>query len=731
VIPVRLIIEDFFCHGRSEIDFTQFNSALIVGKLLGNDSYSNGVGKSTIFKAIEYVLFNQSDSNLDKIIRDDAYSCKVILYFNSDNNFYRLSRSRNKKGISDLSLHIRTTNFALDENIFVDTVDKDSVVWRNISGRRTADTELDLQKLIKINYKIFRNTSHFVQNDMAGLATLTPERRKSLLKDVFQLLVYSKLEKIAKDECALLVKENQKIDVMLESLQNLESIINNNDKELIINKNLLDSKNREFDLANSDLSLINEDILSLDKHINSIESKSQLIQDKKISLVKELSKIEKDIQNISIKKNGILSEEDSIMKIICEARESIDKLSDNSDKLKEFEQKLSLIKEQILLQQVNIKNYLSEIEELKIPLPKDSICKYCRQPLSDEYRISCQKEINNKIIYLETLIKEAKSLSLDLTRQQNYIYNSIIQIEKDKKQISLLNETIISNEKLLETKKTLYEEYNNIFLKYQKDLDNKKVELSDIEQQLLLLNSSELFNLKNKLSDLNSKKNEILAKIASLNKEITHISNNIAVLSHTLDQKKADLIKRDNLIKSKKELCNKIENYNLVIEAFSSTGIPNLIVHNVLDDLQNECNDLLSKIRPGLQLSFIIEKERDNGTQDDTLDIKYYLNNRERDFDQLSGAQKISVSFALKLGLSFLLQKMFDVEIKLLLLDEIDQSLDKIGVDAFADIVNIFKKDFKILVITHNDRLKDKFSHAIIVNQDSSGVSYATVSPSW
>jgi DNA repair exonuclease SbcCD ATPase subunit len=92
---------------------------------------------------------------------------------------------------------------------------------------------------------------------------------------------------------------------------------------------------------------------------------------------------------------------------------------------------------------------------------------------------------------------------------------------------------------------------------------------------------------------------------------------------------------------------------------------------------------------------------------------------------------KLSVMFSLKLGLSFLLQKMIGTEIKFLLLDEIDQSLDKASVDAFADIVKFFQKDFTILIITHNDRLKDKFNNGILVEQDINGISKAHVVNSW
>jgi DNA repair exonuclease SbcCD ATPase subunit len=92
---------------------------------------------------------------------------------------------------------------------------------------------------------------------------------------------------------------------------------------------------------------------------------------------------------------------------------------------------------------------------------------------------------------------------------------------------------------------------------------------------------------------------------------------------------------------------------------------------------------------------------------------------------------QMAVNFSLKLGLSFLLQKLSGVDVKFLLLDEITQSFDPSRVDLFMDIVKFFQKDYTILVITHDDRLKDKFSHAVLVEQDINMVSRARVVSSW
>src|SRR6266566_998808 len=186
--PLRLYIEDFMCYNHGYIDFSQFSTALILGKIENNELYSNGVGKTTIFKAIEYVLFNQSDANLDRIIRDDINQCRIVFDFEVDGNEYRLSRTRTKKGSTDLTLLQRNAQAGTETEIFheingdryIPIIDAKSKYWKDISGRRTSDTERDLAKLIKCNYKSFRSTIHFIQNDLSGLATATPEKRKGI-----------------------------------------------------------------------------------------------------------------------------------------------------------------------------------------------------------------------------------------------------------------------------------------------------------------------------------------------------------------------------------------------------------------------------------------------------------------------------------------------------------------------------------------------------------------------
>src|SRR5579885_1136663 len=99
--PIYLYIENFTSHQKSEIDFSGFSTALIVGKSNNNELISNGVGKTSIFRAIEWVLYNQTrdaitdkDVLLEDLILEGTKKCKVIYDFCIENDIFRIIRMR-------------------------------------------------------------------------------------------------------------------------------------------------------------------------------------------------------------------------------------------------------------------------------------------------------------------------------------------------------------------------------------------------------------------------------------------------------------------------------------------------------------------------------------------------------------------------------------------------------------------------------------------------------------
>lgn len=352
--------------------------------------------------------------------------------------------------------------------------------------------------------------------------------------------------------------------------------------------------------------------------------------------------------------------------------------------------------------------------------------------MSDKERKDHQLHLNKEMEQYQKDIQDSKKKIASLNAEILTINQKINTLNLSKQQLEGVNTKISSKNREIADKKSLFEEYGELLTKFTNELQEKSKELEEVDADLKNSSVEEANLIAAQIKEQEQKIATLMTQINALNKEITHYNSNKAVIQHSIDQKTKDKLKKDEIKKSLGELNEKFSVYPAVLQAFSTTGIPNLIIQNVLDDLQVESNNLLAQLKPGLQLAFSVEKTIEKtGDQADTLDIKYTVNGKERYYEQLSGAMQLAVAFSLKLGLSFLLQKMIGTDIKFLLLDEIDQALDKASVDAFADIIKFFQKDYTILIITHNDRLKDKFSHAILVEQDHNMISRAKVVSSW
>ena len=207
--PLRIYIKNFMGNRESDIDCTKFKSTLIVGKSKHDDNISNGVGKTTLLKAIEYVLFNEAYKlNLDKVVKSGQNKCIVELDFKIDGEIYRVYRHRTLKGSADLRLYKK-----IADN------------WESISGQTPTETEKTLNKILKITHKAFENSVLFRQDQITGLSTVDPKCRRELLKDPMNLSRWTKLEDITKKRITPLRKFVGQLETSIKMLGNPEQDI--------------------------------------------------------------------------------------------------------------------------------------------------------------------------------------------------------------------------------------------------------------------------------------------------------------------------------------------------------------------------------------------------------------------------------------------------------------------------------------------------------------------------
>lgn len=176
------------------------------------------------------------------------------------------------------------------------------------------------------------------------------------------------------------------------------------------------------------------------------------------------------------------------------------------------------------------------------------------------------------------------------------------------------------------------------------------------------------------------------------------------------------------LIAQKPIINKELDVHNQLVKAFGKGGVPAIIMENITEDLRNYANEILKLIsdKP-MTVDFVTQRRTEAGSWSETFDLSVSIDDEINEFDDLSGGEQVRVAMATRLALSGVLMRRMGTSAKFLLLDEVDQALDKRGVQALADALDNLSKEFKILVITHNDNMKERFDHIITVQKTLEG----------
>lgn len=683
MIPVYLKLRNFLSHDLSEIDFEKFDSALILGTHNNEEDRSNGSGKSSLFSSIVWALFGKSrHKKKDGVVKWDRRKCVVEFTFNIDDIIYKITRSRDKVlGETDVIFE------RFDGAAFV-----------SILGDTNTATDKIILDTINVSYDVFLNSVYFKQDDISIFATTTPGKRKDILKALLRMDKWDNYQKATKDKAKILKskideKSSHLVDSDLKSeLKNCENSIKSLRNEIKKIKNVNDTlssniMNKKIEYQNIQNQADANDVDKLQKEYNRLNDKIQNINDK----IQENNNI---IINNN-KKVSKLQQEVRILKNTIKSGKNI--------KINEYRAKLinGKSKEEALLER---------IEDLKKDIKLSDKCDLCKKALS-------KKDVRDIKIIRKAELTDAK------------------------KKYDILHEKVANAIKSLQSKEKLVSDGINAELKKEK-IDSKinqskrEIDICIDENKRLTeeLDEIDIDIVKNNLEkskNINNKTN-----IKSLQREIEKLEKDFTERKKNHDKMNIDygskMRRRSEIIKLQKEqndLQSEIDKLKLEYRLyeklkgyFGKDGVQAIIIENIIEELENYTNDTLSKIcNEPTSISIKTQRQNDNGTWTETFDILVKSGAREDDFDTFSGGEKFRISLALRLALSNILSNRMGGNIRFLLLDEVSANLDNKGVSMFMDIIKNLSKDMKVLIITHNERLKEKFEDIIIVNKGKNG----------
>ena len=220
------------------------------------------------------------------------------------------------------------------------------------------------------------------------------------------------------------------------------------------------------------------------------------------------------------------------------------------------------------------------------------------------------------------------------------------------------------------------------------------------------------------------------SEYAALQKEIDIVKNIQQQQAQEKGKLQALLSKQESLIlhmqvleKEALSLEKEIGEYQEIARALGKDGIQALLIEEAIPEIEQEANDLLSRLTNN-QTQIFIESLRDlkKGGHKETLDIKIADSFGLRPYEMFSGGEAFRIDFALRIAISKLLARRAGTTLQTLIIDEGFGSQDEEGLSLIMDNIYKIQDDFaKVIIVSHLPSLKEQFPVQFIVQKHATG----------
>lgn len=237
-----------------------------------------------------------------------------------------------------------------------------------------------------------------------------------------------------------------------------------------------------------------------------------------------------------------------------------------------------------------------------------------------------------------------------------------------------------------------------------------------------------------------AKRDELMQHVSSLARDMESGATSLSVLADSLQDLTHEKVEQQavitrtsqaghrlhDLCKQRDVLKTDIQDYAWLTEAYKRTPI--LMLENAIPVLEDEANRILEKISAsGMRLH--IETQKALKSKDelvDTVDIVVRDRVGERPYEAFSGGERMRLDLALRLSLSKLIATRSGSKIQTLIIDEAFAPLDEDGISRMRSCLAFLEQAYPlVLVITHDDDLRDSLGAQIVVAPGAQGSTVA------
>lgn len=729
--PLSTRIQNLYSHADSFLNLRNKKLSLIVGEVDDEKDRSNTAGKTSVFNAMEFVMFGSTRAGLDRIIRDGCNEGNGSLIFQGDDgNVYKIDRTAKRASNGRVSTDV-VFHYASNGR----WVRKDSETEK---GSRAIQKEIE--KVIGMDAEVFRHSVWLQQQDVGAFAKSDPSERRTILKKFIDLSVWDELQEAAKirSDTTKLELDNIKtiVDDLSSRVEDPEPI---KEKVLLIEKDIL--SDQESHVSQNGL------IADFDKRLTGLKETDKL-GEKVVSLQKEVrtakNLVDQIDRNISDLKKDFNDE-------VAEFRESAQKepeLIEKKEKLtlsvseapgfeiqlKENAQKISSVRECISEHEKSVAVYQAQVsgivEQGKTIQKLKGQCPTCWHEIGEEYKTCVIDQLKEQLAITKKGRDEGKSV-IDTKNEE---LKNLLKIDSDinlkirsmfqkKSELDSVNNSLDRLSKERERLKRKKQEVYDKKTKLEESKSEYIIQLQKLDEQVVV--ATEKFN-KAKQDSENSEKLKNSRKAAV--DELERLGRRILSLQKQLGEFHSRLAVCEKMRKEifeKKEKSDQLHLfYNIkkqVEKSFGKSGIQALILENSITCFESTTRSYLKRFTQD-KYDIKFETFTTNKTNDNVREVLNILINKGNGiwhpYESFSGSETMKIDLALRVGMAMCAASFNSVRPEYLYIDEVAGSLDAYGRKLFLEMLVELSGDFDlILVVTHFPELQEEFSNIITVKK--------------
>ena len=728
----RIAVRGFLSHRETDWAPDGARLAAIVGP--------NGAGKSSLLDAVMYALFDSARGRTDELVRLGESEMAAMVEFGYAGGRYRVTRGRTTRsgGKSYLELHVA-----------------DGDGWRPLTGDSIRETQAKIEELLRMDAATFQTAAWLMQGRANAFAEATAAERKRILATVLGLDVYERAEARTREQARDVERGVEARELQLFGIEQQLTLRAGFEEELgrrrsesaALEEHVAETQRaleqRRADLAESDAkiresSAAGDDVARLERELEEHADRWRRADRARRAAEQQLEAAE-----------AVLRSEGAVR----EASEELERVRGRLAELDKVEFRRrglvvavntarELVSRSELVHGAAIANWRAEssrvhgiVRELESQAAqlKPVTCPECGTEFpADPAGIGPRLERGRAAV---AALPGEPAPPAELVDARSALQAAVAALEAapyDAEEHDALRRRVVDLERIA-ARAGEVDQARQMAAQARQAAQDATEEAARAEEAGRTARAAldEARTRHRALETLRMERASIAASIVDLEADLRQLADRqrasaaaIARAEAALEQLAQVEEERDRLAGLQEVDRREIALLRRLVTAFGVTGIPARIIESVLPELSRHANELLSQLRPGMQLAIRAQRAKKSGSGVvEALDLVVRDDVGERPLQLFSGGERMSVSLALAVGLSRLVARRAGTAIRTLVVDEPD-GLDADARRAFGQALRILAHAGeleRVVVVSHHADLADFGDAVYQVSRNGSG----------